>query len=351
MFMVQVRSLTLLVAFSLLCGCSEQRTPSRPRSHVRRSPVAAPANSLHKELARSKSPKSDVVQAAHMQGVKDAASLPTEAPLPLDDASADCLVGSDHGQNEASLILVEATKALRTKLAVIGHNLANVETIGFKRSRATLESGSYRRTKLPGAQDAFNNYAPIGIEVGQGCRIQSVEVDFQQGPIRITNRPLDVAIDGDGFFQVINPTTNGFVYTRAGNFAITSNGLLVTGSSNTGRLVQPQISIPIDTTGIVISGEGNVSIQQSGQTQYSQIGQFQLAKFLNPQGLLKLGENLYQETLSSGAAIFGQPGTNGLGTLQQNALECSNVVFDDEVLAWKATQRLLRTIERLDEGL
>ncbi|MGH7194304.1 MAG: flagellar basal-body rod protein FlgG, partial [Candidatus Saccharimonadales bacterium] len=144
------------------------------------------------------------------------------------------------------------------------------------------------------------------------------------------------------FPTVIDPTTNNFLYTRAGNFAINSNGLLVIGSSETGRLVQPQISLAITAMSVVVSAEGNFSIQQFGQTQFSQVGQLQLAKFINPAGVLKMGENLYQETLASGAAIFGQPGTNGLGTLRQNALERSNVNLDDEVQEWRETERTLR---------
>jgi flagellar basal-body rod protein FlgG len=229
--------------------------------------------------------------------------------------------------------------AAEMNLDVIANNIANVNTTAFKRSRANYENLFYRYIKLPGAQDAFNNYAPTGLAIGLGTRVQGTQMMFEQGSFDITNNPLDVAIDGDGFFQVIDPTSNNFLYTRAGNFAVNSNGVLVIGSSNTGRVVQPQITIPIDTTGIVISAEGNVSIQQYGQTQFSQVGQLQMAKFLNEEGLLAMGENLYQETLSSGAAIFGQPGTNGLGTLQQNSLEQSNVDPTTELIDLITTQR------------
>src|SRR5579872_7131912 len=176
--------------------------------------------------------------------------------------------------------------AMEMNLDVIANNLANVNTIAFKRARANTENLFYQQIKLPGAQDAFNNYAPTGVAIGLGTRVQGTQNMFQQGTFNITNNPFDVAINGDGFFQVIDPTTNNFLYTRAGNFAINSNGILVLGSAQTGRVVQPQISIPIDTTGIVISAEGNVSIQQYGQTQFSQVGQLQMAKFLNPEGLL-----------------------------------------------------------------
>jgi flagellar basal-body rod protein FlgG len=230
-------------------------------------------------------------------------------------------------------------EAMQMKVDVIANNLANVNTTAFKRARANTENLFYQQIKLPGAQDAFNNYAPTGLAIGLGARVQGTQNIFSQGAFDQTNNPLDLAIDGDGFFQVIDPTSNNFLYTRAGNLSINSNGILVVGSSNTGRVVQPQISIPIDTTGIVISAEGNVSIQQFGQTQFSQVGQLQMAKFLNPQGLLGMGENMYQETLSSGAAIFGQPGTNGLGTIQQNMLERSNVEPVNELIDLITTQR------------
>ena len=230
-------------------------------------------------------------------------------------------------------------RAMEMNLDVIANNLANVNTVAFKRSRANMENLFYRYIKLPGAQDAFNNYAPTGLALGLGSRVQGTQMMFDQGSFQTTNNPFDLAIDGEGFFQVIDPTSNNFLYTRAGNFTVNSNGVLVIGSSNTGRVVQPQISIPIDTTGIVISSEGNVSIQQYGQTQFSQVGQLQMAKFLNNEGLLAMGENLYQETLSSGAAIFGQPGTNGLGTIQQNMLEQSNVDPTNELINLITTQR------------
>jgi len=230
-------------------------------------------------------------------------------------------------------------ESMQMKMDVIANNLANVNTTAFKRDRVNFEDLYYQKIKLPGAQDAFNNYAPTGISIGLGSRVQSTQTIYEQGAFDITNHPLDVAIEGDGFFQVIDPSTNNFMYTRAGDFSVNSNGLLVIGSSNTGRLVQPQISIPIDTTGIVISAEGNVSIQQFGQQQFSQVGQLQLAKFMNPEGLLQLGENMYQETLSSGPAIFGQPGLNGLGVLRQNSLERSNVEPVNELIDLITTQR------------
>lgn len=343
--MSSTRCLAVVALAVLVCGCSDARTSSRHRSKSRIQQVAVPSKAAHNVESDATTLQSKVFPASHVEVERES---PNNAPSLLDEVStAEAEIGGQPAHQEANEVLIEAIKALRTKLAVISHNMANVDTVAFKRSRVTLEDFGYHQVKLPGAQDAFNNYAPLSIAVGHGCRVQSVDMDFSQGTFDITNNPHDVAIEGEGFFQVIDPATNNFLYTRSGNFAVNSNGILVIGSASTGRVVQPQISIPIDTTGIVISAEGNVSIQQFGQTQFSQIGQLQMAKFLNPEGLLKLGENLYQETLASGAAIFGQPGTNGLGTLRQNALERSNVDLDEELLQWQTTERTLKCFERL----
>ena len=348
--MLLSRCLLIVALICLACGCSDARTgaPRRSKSHTSHTGKAKREGNPV-EPNRS---DAEIVKAAHVEPQAELSSAKV-APALLEQA----LITDPHDNHradqeaarprEATAVLTEAMKALKTKLAIVGHNMANADTMGFKRSRITLEDRGYRHLTLPGAQDAFNNYAPVSIAVGHGCRVQSVDIDFAQGALQESGRPLDVAIEGEGFFQVVDPATNNFLYTRTGNFAINSNGVLVIGSASTGRVVQPQISIPIDTMGILISAEGNVSIQQFGQTQFSQIGQLQMAKFLNPQGLMKLGENLYQETLASGAGIFGQPGTNGLGTLRQKALERSNVDFDEELLAWQTTQRTLNCMERL----
>jgi flagellar basal-body rod protein FlgG len=230
-------------------------------------------------------------------------------------------------------------QALETKLDVIADNLANVNTTAFKRARANFEDLIYRNIKLPGTVDAQQNFTPTGIAIGLGTRVQSTQTDFSQGAFSQTNNNLDVAIVGPGFFTVIDPTSGQNVYTRAGNFSVNSNGQLVVGSAQTGRVVTPPVQFPQDTIAITISAEGNVSIQQSGNTQFNQIGQLQLAKFINPEGLLKLGENLYSETLSSGPVNLGNPGTLGIGTLQQNALETSNVEPVRELVDLITTQR------------
>src|SRR5439155_10011399 len=148
--------------------------------------------------------------------------------------------------------------------------------------------------------------------------------DFAQGAFNQTNRPLDWAINGDGFFQVTDPSGQTY-YSRAGNFSLNANGNITLASASDGRLLDPAINIPQDATGIVVSPEGIVSVSQSNSPTLTQVGQIQLSRFINPQGLLKLGQNLFQETISSGSPLQGNPGTPGFGTVQQNELENSNV--------------------------
>ena len=228
--------------------------------------------------------------------------------------------------------------AMETKLDVIANNLANVETTGFKRGRANFEDLLYKHDIMPGALDSAGQYTPTGISVGMGTRVQSVQTDFDQGAFKQTGRELDVTIEGRGFLQVMDPTGITY-YTRAGNLDKNANGDLVVGSANIGRLLEPPITIPQDATHIVIGAEGIVSVRQPGSQQLSQVGQIELATFINPDGLLKLGENLYSETDASGAPILGNPGQDGIGTLRQGALEASNVNPVNELIDLITTQR------------
>lgn len=230
-------------------------------------------------------------------------------------------------------------QAMQTKLDSIANNLANVNTTGFKRDRVNTEDLFYVHHQLPGGLDGSGNLAPTGVSVGLGTRVSSIQTEFEQGNFDTTNRQLDVAIEGDGFFQVVDPTTSEIQYTRAGRFDINANGQLVIASANTGRLVEPAITITPDTQDIKISAEGVVEARVAGQTSFTNVGQLQLAKFINPDGLLKLGENLYSETDSSGPAIVGTPRQQGLGTLRSGALEQSNVKPVTELIDMINTQR------------
>jgi flagellar basal-body rod protein FlgG len=228
--------------------------------------------------------------------------------------------------------------SLQSKLDVTANNLSNIDTTAFKRDRCNFEDLFYRHEKFPGEQDSAGQYTPTGIQIGLGSRVSSVTDDFTQGAFKQTGGQLDAAIEGIGFFQVLDPSGQTY-YTRAGNFALNANGNLVVGSAETGRLVQPAITVPKDAIGITISPEGVISIRQPTSNQMQQLGQLQLASFVNPQGLLKRGENLYAETDASGAATLSNPGIDGMGVLRQSSLEASNVDPVTELIDLITTQR------------
>ncbi len=228
--------------------------------------------------------------------------------------------------------------AMETKLDVTANNLANIETVGYKRSRANFEDLFYRHEKFPGAEDTAGNYAPTGISVGLGTKVSSTQGDFAQGAFEVTDNELDVTIQGLGFFQVTDP--NGDIYyTRAGNFSKNANGQIVMGSASIGRLLEPEITIPPDATAVQISAEGLVSVRQPGTQVLASVGQLELANFINPEGLLRLGENLYSETDASGPPTLSNPGLDGAGLLRQGVLEASNVQPVQELISLITTQR------------
>ncbi len=228
-------------------------------------------------------------------------------------------------------------EALQTKLDVIANNLANVNTLGFKKDRANFEDLFYQHEVLPGAETGSQTTA-TGISVGLGSRVSSVQSDFKQGAFQETNRELDLAIEGNGFFQV-QDESGQTLYTRAGNLNVNANGQLVVGSATTGRLLEPNITIPQDSVGVVVQPDGRVFVRQAGNTQLQQIGQLQLASFINAEGLLKLGENLFANTDASGNAVLSNPGQQGLGVVRQRMLEASNVEPVQELIDLITTQR------------
>ncbi len=244
--------------------------------------------------------------------------------------------------------------SMQTKLDVIANNLANTETTGFKADRANFEDMFYHHEKYPGAQDSAGALTPNGIAIGTGSRVQSTQSNFSQGSLQQTGNELDVAIQGPGLFQVRDPSGT-IVYSRAGNFSRNSNGQLAIGSANIGRLLEPAITIPVDATAISISAEGIVYYRVPANQTLQQAGTIQLATFINPQGLLKMGENLYQETDSSGTAQTGAPGANGMGTTQQGSLEHSNVDPVSSLVDLITTQRAFemnsQTIKAGDQAM
>ncbi len=242
-------------------------------------------------------------------------------------------------------------EAQQLNIDTISNNLANVNTAGFKRSRADFEDLLYQTIKEAGVASTSNTMEPTGIQIGLGVKPAAVVKNFAQGNFKETGNPLDIAIAGNGFFQITMPdgTTT---YTRDGAFKIDDNGRIVTSE---GYPLSPEIIIPSDTVSINIGNDGTVSVLEAGQNTPSQIGQIQLANFINPAGLKSLGHNLYQETQSSGTATTDNPGSNGLGTLEQGVLEMSNVSVVQEMVEMIAGQRAYETnakaIQTSDEML
>lgn len=226
-----------------------------------------------------------------------------------------------------------------SNLDTIANNIANANTTAFKRSRLNFEDLLYQYQKLPGTLDSNGFPTPMGLDFGLGARVAATQVDQTQGTFIQTSGQLDLAISGEGFFQVQDPQSGQILYTRAGMFSVNANGQVVMASDEIGRMLQPALTIPQNATQVTISGDGVVSILQPPSTIPTQIGQIQLAKFINPQGLVQLGQNLYQQGNGSGNAQIGNPGLNGAGSLQQGYLEASNVDITTELVSLINTQR------------
>ncbi len=225
--------------------------------------------------------------------------------------------------------------AQQTRLSVISNNLANVSTTGFKQSRAVFEDLLYQNVRQVGGQSSQDTRLPSGLLLGAGTRIVATEKMHNQGGIEITDNPLNLAIDGRGFFPIQLPDGSE-AYTRDGNFMVSDQGQMVTAS---GYILQPGITIPADSQSVNISQDGIVSVTLPNQTAPSNVGQIQITNFINPVGLQPIGENLFEETASSGAAQAGTPSQNGFGRLQQGALESSNVNIVEEMVSMIETQR------------
>lgn len=226
-------------------------------------------------------------------------------------------------------------EAQQTRMAVISNNLANVNTTGFKQSRAMFEDLLYQNVRQAGAQSSQNTQLPSGLSLGTGVRTVATEKLFTQGNLTQTGNSLDMAIQGRGFFQILRP--DGTVaYTRNGEFELDSQGQIVTAS---GDVLQPGITVPQGTLSVTVGSDGVVSALVSGNTAPTQVGTVQLADFINPAGLQPIGENQFLETAASGAPQTGNPGLNGLGTTIQGSLESSNVNVVTELVNMIETQR------------
>ncbi len=225
--------------------------------------------------------------------------------------------------------------AQQTQLDVISNNLANVNTSGFKRSRAVFEDLLYQTLRQPGANTSQQTNLPTGLQLGTGVRPVATERIFSQGNLQQTSNSLDVAINGQGFLQVQMPD-GSTAYTRDGSLHLDNQGQVVTSS---GYPILPAITIPSTAQSITIGNDGTVSVTQSGQATPTQVGALQLANFINPAGLESRGENLYTETQSSGNPTTSTPGSNGMGTLSQGYVETSNVNVVEELVNMIQTQR------------
>lgn len=225
--------------------------------------------------------------------------------------------------------------AQQTNLDTISNNLANVSTNGYKRQRAVFEDLLYQTIRQPGAQSSQQTQIPSGLTLGTGVRTISTERVFSQGSLQRTDNALDMAINGNGFFQIQMP--DGTVsYTRDGTFQKDSTGQIVTSS---GYPLSPAITVPPDALSVTISRDGIVSVSQPGSTTPTQVGNVQLANFVNVGGLQSVGENLFVETASSGAPTPNTPGSNGVGLLNQGYVETSNVNVAEELVTMIQTQR------------
>jgi len=232
-------------------------------------------------------------------------------------------------------IAATGMEAQNLSITVISNNLANVSTTGFKKSRADFQDLLYQTIRTPGATSAESLEIPTGIQVGMGVKPVSVQKIFLQGDYNQTGNNLDMAIEGDGFFQIQMPDGTT-AYSRDGSFALNSDGQIV---NSDGYPLEPTITIPANTTNISISSDGKVSVTQPGSTTNKQVGQIVLANFINPAGLNSLGKDLYQPTGSSGDPTTANPGTSGLGTISQGYLEMSNVDVVEEMVNMIVSQR------------
>ena len=242
-------------------------------------------------------------------------------------------------------------QAQALNLDVISNNLANVNTSGFKKSRAEFQDLLYETIRPAGTSSSQDTEVPAGIQLGHGTRSSTVLKIFSQGNMENTQNELDLAIEGDGFFQIVLP--NGeTAYTRDGAFKLDSDGRIV---NSDGFALEPEIAIPSDALSISVGLDGTVSVLQAGESIPSEIGTIELVRFVNPAGLISMGKNLFMTSEASGDEMTGTAGENGLGTLAQGFLEMSNVSVVDEMVNMITAQRAYesnsKAIQAADEML
>ena len=237
--------------------------------------------------------------------------------------------------NQALWVAKTGLDAQQTRMTVISNNLANANTTGYKRARAVFEDLLYQNVRQVGGLSSQNTRLPSGLMLGTGVRPVATEKLFTQGNLVQTGNPLDLAVQGKGFFQVLLPDGTT-AYTRDGSFQVNAQGELVAAN---GYTLQPSITIPNNAQSVTIGTDGTVSVTLPGQAAPSQLGTLQLADFMNPAGLQPMGDNLYLASAASGTAQTGTPGLSGIGTLIQGSLESSNVNVVQELVDMIETQR------------
>jgi flagellar basal-body rod protein FlgG len=239
--------------------------------------------------------------------------------------------------------------AQQLNVDTIANNLANVNTTGFKRSKVEFQDVLYQNIKRAGTASAIGTQRPVGLSVGYGTRASATHRHFSTGDLTQTNNPLDLAISGDGFFQIQYPDGT-IVYTRDGAFKIAGDGRLV---SSDGFFMLPEVTVPEDAIAISVGSDGIIEVSQFGQDEPVQIGQLELARFVNPSGLNALGSNLYQITAASGDPLIDIPTQSGLGKIDQGYLEGSNVKVVDEmvnmIIAQRAYEMNAKAIQTADD--
>jgi len=240
-------------------------------------------------------------------------------------------------------------QAQQTNMDVVANNLANVSTTGFKKSRAEFQDLLYQTLRSAGSTQAQGTQVPTGVQVGLGTRLVATQKQFTAGDLSQTGNDLDMAISGDGFFQVQLPSGD-IGYTRAGAFTTDSEGKIVTAD---GYILQPQMAIPSGAQGISVGEDGTITATVNGTS--SQVGQIELARFINPAGLESAGGNIYHKTVASGDPLTGTPGQEGFGSIASKFLEMSNVKVVDEmvnmILAQRAYEVNSKSIQSADEML
>lgn len=248
-------------------------------------------------------------------------------------------------------IAATGMEAQKLNIDVIANNLANVNTVGFKKSRSDFQELFYQDLKTPGATSAEGSEIPSGIQIGLGVRPVAVQKLFLQGDFANTGNSLDLVIEGDGFYQIMTPDGT-IAYTRAGAFKLDSEGRIV---NSDGYPLEPNITIPTDTLSITAGSDGKITVLQAGSPTPSEIGQIELARFINPGGLKSTGRNLYIPSAASGDPLLGTPGSEGFGTINQGFIELSNVNIVEEMVNMIVSQRAYevnsKAIQTSDEML